>query len=120
MRLAIRVGDTLTDLNSVHRLKVEDIGGLPFLTGVKNSGRVIVLYGIRPESRARVMEGINAAMGSNRHVCVLTDELYEIADREEAIRAIDHHNAFVGGIKDEDRRERPNTAKDGLVYVDRK
>jgi hypothetical protein len=107
MKLTIRVGDSLTDLSNYNRIAVEKIGSRLFLVGVRNSGRVLALYVVKPTWGAHsITEAIHATLGSDRRVCVLTDELREINDDDNAKSQLDSYRGDVG---------RPNTLAAALA-----
>lgn len=92
MKLTLRVGDVHSDLTHITRLTVESLGGRSFVTGLKSSGQVIALFAVRrgfnPQS---VPEAVQAALGSGRPVCCLTDELVPLEDDAEARAILDAH-----------------------------
>lgn len=93
MRLTLRVGDVHSDLTHITRLTVERLGGRSFLTGLKSSGQVIALFAVKRNMNPQsVPEAVQAALGSGRPVCCLTDECIALEDDEEARRIIDEHN----------------------------
>ena len=116
MKLTVRVGDTLADLHGFNRVSVEAVGRRLFLVGVRNSGRVVALFAVKREKTAfDVMEGLQAALGSGRYVCALTNELNRIEDDADAGAELESHN------REHDRAAevgKPHTAAESAVDVE--
>ncbi len=99
IKIAIHANDTLTDLFHYPRVAVEEFRGRLFLVGVRNSGKVVALYAVRPGVSAdRVTNALAAAIGTGKNVCVLSDELVDIKDDAEAAAALAEHNDFTEGL----------------------
>jgi hypothetical protein len=110
MNIKLRVGDSVTDLKRYNRVAVESVRGRSFLVGVQNSGRLLALYAVRPGvTSAEVLDGLHAALSCSRPVCVLTNELVEIAADADASRALDEHNDFVAGLNPANEIGKPYT-----------
>lgn len=107
MKITLRVGESVSDLRDYNRIAVEKIGARHFLVGVLKSGKVKALYvvkeGTKPEP---VMESIAAVLGSGRTVCVLSDELRDIAGDADAKKQLD---GFRGEVL------RPHTLAESLA-----
>lgn len=92
MRLTLRVGDVHSDLTHITRVTIERLDNRSFVTGLKSSGQVIALFAVKPRMNPQsVPEAIQAALGSGRPVCCLTDECVPIEDDAEAKRILDEH-----------------------------
>lgn len=93
MKLSIRVGDTITDLTPYNRVSVESLGSRLFLVGVLNSGRVRALYALVFGARVdEVLDGLHAAIGTSKRVCVFNRDLIPIEADPEAARILAEYN----------------------------
>lgn len=119
MRLTIRVGESIADLRNFNRVSIERIWGRSFLVGVRSNGRVMALFAVKPgvtSAAATVMEAIHATIGGQKTLCVLSQELCDINDDDEARKCIERHNAAIA----EDGKppvDMPNTPTGNFVDV---
>lgn len=104
MRLNIRVGNALTDLEGFNRVAVESIGARLFLVGVRNSGKRIALFAVRKGiDSTDVLEAIAKTMDANRQVVQLSRECVDIDDDPAALDELEKSNTALENAREQER-----------------